>query len=52
MKKFLIVREVLNGLVKLVKEIRCRIACCCESECNAPNETDKIENIKEEKYKI
>ncbi len=41
MKKILLVREILNGLVRLVKAIRCRIACCCQSECNAPNETDK-----------
>jgi len=52
MKKILIVRELMNGLVNLIKAIRCRIACCCESECGTQNETDKIENIKEEKHKI
>ncbi len=33
MKKILIIRELLNGLVRLVKAIRCKVSCCCESEC-------------------
>lgn len=34
MKKLLLVREILNGLVKLVKAVSCKITCCCKSECN------------------
>jgi len=40
MKKILIVRELINGLVRLVKAIRCKIVCCCESECGKQNEIE------------
>jgi|TARA_R110002126_G_scaffold4992_6_gene26199 hypothetical protein len=33
MKKILIVKEIVNGVVKIIKAIRCKMRCCCESEC-------------------
>ena len=26
--------KILNGIVKIIKAIRCKIACCCKSECS------------------
>ena len=55
MKKILLVKELMNGLVRLVKAIRCRIACCCESECGRrETETEVIQSpsIKREDIEI
>lgn len=41
MKKILLVKEILNGLINLIKSINCKIVCCCESSCNQPNEENK-----------
>lgn len=41
MKKLLLVREILNGLVRLVKAINCKITCCCKSECNTKRNSDE-----------
>lgn len=34
MKKLLLVREILNGIARIVKSLNCKIRCCCESSCN------------------
>ena len=26
--------KILNGIVKIIKAIRCKIVCCCKSECS------------------
>ena len=55
MKKILLVKELMNGLVKLVKAIRCKIVCCCESECGRrETETEVIQSpsIKREDIEI
>lgn len=44
MKKILLVREILNGLVRLVKAIRCKMVCCCESECGRRSSETSNEN--------
>lgn len=47
MKKLLIIEKLLNGLVKLVKAIRCKSA-CCQSSCNEPVkecDCDKLDNV-------
>ena len=50
MKKLMLVREILNGLVKLVKSIRCRSS-CCQSSCNEPPKCEcnhnEIKNVVE-----
>jgi hypothetical protein len=46
MKKILLVREIMNGLVRLVKALRCKIRCCCESECGRRSSETSIENEK------
>lgn len=44
MKKILIIREVLNGLTRLVKAISCKISCCCKSECNTQRRNSSTNN--------
>lgn len=44
MKKLLLVREIINGIVKLVKAIRCKVSCCCESECGRRDTPEEIKN--------
>ena len=44
MKKLLLVREILNGLVRLVKAIRCKVSCCCESECGRRQSEDPVQS--------
>lgn len=34
MSKVNIINAIFNGLVKLIKAINCKIACCCESSCS------------------
>ncbi len=36
MKKLLLIREILNGIVRIIKSINCKMRCCCESSCNQP----------------
>lgn len=33
MKKLLLVEAIMNGLVRLIKAIRCKSSCCIESSC-------------------
>ena len=45
MKRILIVREIINGIVKIIKSINCKMRCCCESSCNQrQSEEEEIEN--------
>jgi len=54
MKKLMLVEAILNGLVRIIKAIRCKSSCCIESSCgerrsNSPEvETAKLtkENLK------
>lgn len=53
MKKLLLIREILNGLVRLVKAINCKITCCCKSECNTKRNSEiSIESKKNEVTRI
>ena len=56
MKKILIVKEIVNGLVKVIKALtKCRfkLRCCFESSCNSNEytENDYSKNINEMKNK-
>ncbi len=39
MKKILLVETILNGIVKIIKAIRCK-STCCKSSCNEPKNCD------------
>lgn len=32
-KKIMLVKVILEGLVKVIKSIRCKMVCCCKTEC-------------------
>mgnify|MGYP003121152323 CR=1 FL=1 len=32
--KVKVINALTNGIVKIIKAINCRIACCCESQCS------------------
>ena len=34
MSKVKIIATVFEGLVRLIKALNCKIACCCESQCS------------------
>jgi hypothetical protein len=34
MKRILIVKEIINGIVRIIKSLNCKLKCCCESSCN------------------
>tara|TARA_Y100000401_G_C8126081_1_gene127709 strand:+ start:306 stop:476 length:171 start_codon:yes stop_codon:yes gene_type:complete len=34
--KVKVIKALTNGIVKIIKAINCRIACCCESQCSQP----------------
>ena len=38
--KIRLINAIFNGLRKL----RCKISCCCESQCNQPEDTDTPPN--------
>lgn len=43
MKKLLLVKEILNGIVKIIKSINCKLKCCCESECNQRRDSKEFD---------
>jgi hypothetical protein len=38
MKKILLVETILNGIVKIIKAIKCKSSCCIQSSCNQPDD--------------
>lgn len=49
MKKLLIVKEALNGLVKVIKALtKCnfKLRCCFESSCNTNNDDTEEKNVR------
>lgn len=38
--KVKLINALTNGIVKIIKAINCRIACCCESQCSQKPMTD------------
>lgn len=41
MKKLLIIEAILNGLVKLIRAIKCKSSCCIESSCGESNRQEQ-----------
>lgn len=46
MKKILLVETILNGIVKIIKAIKCKSSCCIQSSCNQPDELEEKINKK------
>ncbi len=46
-EKVKLIRVVLNGVVSMIRALRCKITCCAHSECNqraeSPNESPVTE---------
>lgn len=42
MKKVKLINAIFNGLVKLIKAINCKIACCCESSCSQERPPEEL----------
>ena len=47
--KVLLTKTILEGLVNLVRAIKCRLV-CCKSSCNTVDETDREEKSIKIKY--
>ena len=43
MKKILLIETIINGIVKIIKAIKCKSSCCIQSSCNQPDETQELE---------
>lgn len=43
MKEFKVIAAIANALVKILKTIRCKSACCIKSSCNEPQQEDCVE---------
>jgi len=40
--------KILNAIVKIIKAIRCKIVCCCQSECSQNIEPEPTNNTNTE----